>query len=259
MEIYDGRSLLIYLAVKYEGDYDKICNAIVLREDPGYEEVMKVNKSLTCKTITLLDYDYPLKLKQVMRPPFVLFYYGDITLLDRPMLAVVGSRLTTAYGRFCTDKVLSEMIQGRVLISGLARGIDSIAHECALKYGAKTIAVLGTAINKCYPPENKELYEIIKKDHLLISEYPPNAEPNPSHFPMRNRIVISLADGVYIPQINNYMSGTMISVTIAANTGKQVFVAPDRIDSNTINNQLIDEGATFTIDGETILTMMKWK
>ena len=259
MVIHDSRLVLIYLAIKYEGDYDKIALAIQLKEDPPAEEVVKVCESLKCKVITLLDYDYPLGLKQIYRPPFVLFYYGDITLLKRhDVLAVVGARDYNEYGKYCTEKIVSTVAPGRVIVSGLARGIDTIAHRCAIDSGGRTIAVLGSGIDNCYPPENQELYEEIKKDHLLISEYPGMSTPDKAHFPMRNRLITGLAAGIYIPQINNYMSGTMISVSQSLNMGKPIFVAPDQIDKPTINNQLIDEGAMFTIDGETILVELEW-
>ena len=259
MEIYDSRLLLIYLAVKYEGDYDKVYMATLLKEQPPYEEVLEVNNSLKCKVITLLDYDYPQKLKQIYRPPMVLFYYGDITLLDKPTLGVVGARDYNEYGKYCTETIIKDVIGGRVLVSGLAKGIDTIAHECAIKNGGRTIAVLGSGIDNCYPAENKELYEEIKKNHLIISEYPGSCPPDAKHFPMRNRIVTALSDGIYIPQINSYMSGTMISYSQAVTLNKPVFVAPDRLTSKTINNRLIDEGAIFTIDGETIRYELRWK
>ena len=259
MEIYDSRLLLIYLAVKYDGDYDKMYTATVLKEQPPYEEVVKVNMSLKCKALTLLDYDYPQKLKQIYRPPLVLFYYGDITLLDKPTLGVVGAREYSEYGKYCAEKIISEVIGGRTLVSGLARGIDTIAHECAIKNGGRTSAVLGSGIDNCYPAENQELYEEIKKNHLIISEYPGMSEPESRHFPMRNRIITALSDGIYIPQINSYMSGTMISYSQAVALNKPVFVAPDRLTSETINNRLLDEGAIFTIDGETIRYELKWK
>lgn len=260
MTSFDSRKFLIYLAVKYHGDYEKILMAIELKEDPPLEEVEKVNKSLKCKTLTLLDYDYPLKLKQITYPPIVLFYYGDISLLDNEQaLAVVGSRDYSEYGKYCTEKIVSSIAKGRVIVSGLARGIDTLAHECALNNGGRTIAVLGSGIDNCWPPENKKLYEEIKKNHLVISEYPHKTTPEPKNFPMRNRIVVGLSNGIYVPQINDARSGTMISVNLAAESGKYVFVAPDRMDSGTFNDQLIDEGATFTIDGETILSELKWR
>ena len=260
MTQFDSRPLLIYFAVKYDGDYQRMLMAIELKENPPIEEVRKVNESLKCKVITLLDYDYPLRLKQISYPPIVLFYYGDITLLDNEQtLAVVGSREYNEYGKMCTEKIVSEIAKGRVIVSGLARGIDTLAHESAIKNGGRTIAVLGSGIDNCWPSENQELYEEIKKNHLMISEYPGMSLPDRKHFPMRNRIVVGLSNGVYVPQINSYMSGTMISFALAAEMNKDVFVAPWPMNSETVNNKLIEEGATITIDGETILTYLKWR
>ena len=256
----DGRDLLIHLAVKYNGDYDKIYTSLVLKEEVPVDDVIKTIKSLKCRVLTCLDYDYPQSLKHLYRPPMVLFYYGDISLINHDqILAVVGSRENSEYGRLCTEKIVSSIARGRVVISGLARGIDAIAHETAIKNGGRTIAVLGSGIDNCYPTENKELYEKIKKHHLIISEYPGKSIPEPHHFPMRNRIVTGLADGIYVPQINSYMSGTMISVGQALELDKPVFVAPDQIGSQTANNCLLDEGAIFTIDGDTILEELHWR
>ena len=260
MTSYDSRQLLIYLAVKYDGDYERILMAIELKEYPPIKEVEKVNKELKCKTLTLLDYDYPLRLKQITYPPIVLFYYGDISILDNEQtLAVVGSREYSDYGKTCTEKVVSELAKGRVIISGLARGIDTLAHKCAIANGGRTIAVLGSGIDNCWPPENQELYEEIKKNHLVISEYPGMSVPDRKHFPMRNRIVVGLSNGVYVPQINSYMSGTMISFALAAEMNKDVFVAPWPMNSDTANNKLIDEGASITIDAQTILADLRWR
>ena len=256
---YDSRVLLIYLAVKYEGDFFKILSALELKEvDIPYEEALKVYEALPCKAMTILDYDYPKKLLQVYRPPIVLFYYGDISLLDKPIIATVGSRDYSEYGKECTETILKDIAKGRVIISGLAKGIDAIAHQTAIASGGRTIAVLGSGIDNCYPLENKELYEEIKKNHLLISEYPYMASPDRDHFPMRNRIVCGLSDAIYIPQINSYMSGSMISLTLGLSLGKPIFVAPHPIKSETINNKLINEGATIADSGEQILSELGW-
>ena len=260
MTHFDSRPLLIYFAVKYGGDFQKIITALELKEDPPMKEVERVNRSLKCKAITLLDYDYPLKLKQTLYPPIVLFYYGDISLLDNPQtLAVVGSRKINEYGKLCTEKIVSEIAKGRVIISGLAQGVDAVAHECAINNGGRTIAVLGSGIDYCWPPENKKLYEEIKKNHLVISEYPGRTIPAGTNFPMRNRIVVGLSSGIYVPQVNTYNSGTMISVNLALEMSKDVFVAPEAIPCETVNNQLIGEGAIITIDSETILSELKWR
>lgn len=259
MIYYDGRLLLVHLAVKYQGNYDKIMAAIHQPEDVPYEESLKTYKSLKCKVLTILDYDYPDKLKQVTRPPVVLFYYGDISLLNERIIAAVGSRDYDKCGRDATEKIIKEIIPGNVLISGMARGIDTIAHICAIKNRARTIAVLGSGIDYVYPKENQKLYDIIKKKHLVISEYPGMTPPEPSQFPDRNRIVVGLSDCVFVPQINGYMTGSMISVNLALNLGKPVVVAPHPVCSETINNVLIYEGAIIAIDGPQIKYELKWK
>ena len=256
---YDSRKLLIYLAVKYKGDYDQMLNAIALKEtNIPHEEVLKVYQSLKCKTMTYLDYDYPLRLKQIKCPPIVLFYYGDISLLDKKSITVVGSRDYNRYGKHCTEKVIAEIIRGRVVVSGLARGIDAIAHQAAIDNGGQTIAILGSGIDYCYPAENRELYEEIKKNHLVMSEYPFDTMPDRDHFPMRNRIVAALGDALYVPQINTCMSGTMITLNLALELNKEIFVAPQPLGSETINNQLLNEGATLVESKEQMLRDLKW-
>ena len=256
---FDSRVLLVYLAIKYQGDLEKILNALELKDfNVPYDEALKTYESLPCKVMTILDYDYPQKLLKAYRPPVVLFYYGDISLLDKQIIAAVGSRDYSRHGKNCTENIIKDLCKGRVIISGLARGIDTIAHKCAIDNGGRTIAVLGSGIDKCYPPENKELYEEIKKNHLLISEYPFNTPPSSEHFPMRNRIIIALSDGVYVPQINSYTSGTMISLSIGLSLGKPIYVAPHPQGSDTINNNLINEGAVLADSAKQILEDIGW-
>ena len=232
---------------------------MVLKDiDIPYEEVMKAYNSLPCKVMTYLDYDYPERLKQIKHPPFVLFYYGDISLLDKKSISVVGARTCSRYGKHCTESVIAGIIKGKVVVSGLAKGIDAIAHQAAIDNGGKTIAILGCGIDYCYPAENKALYDEIKKNHLLISEYPFDTIPDRERFPMRNRIVVALGQALYVPQINSYMSGTMISLNLALNLGKEVFVAPQPLGSETINNQLLNEGATLVESKEQMLRDLHW-
>lgn len=259
MVYYDGRYLLIHLAVKYAGDYDKMLVALETKEDVPYEVAMKTFNSLKCKVMTILDYDYPLKLKQSFKPPLVLFYYGDISLLNKRIIATVGSREVNKIGRESTKAVLKELMPGSVIISGLARGIDTIAHTYAIENNTKTIAVLGSGIDNVYPTDNEELYHIIKKEHLVISEYPGMATPDQNHFPARNRIIVALSDCVFVPQINDYATGTMISINIAASLNKPVIIAPHPFYSQTINNHIIEEGAIMAIDGKQIKEELGWK
>ena len=259
---YDSRKILIYLAVKYDGDPFKIINAVRLREDEHvpYSEMEKVCDSIKSKVITYLDKDFPSKLKTMFRPPLVLFYYGDITLLDdnKRRYGVVGSREYSDYGEAVTKKIVKEMGRGKVLVSGMAKGIDTIGHQAALDNKVRTIAVLGSGIDNCYPEENKELYERLKKEELVISEYPNMSEPDKAHFPMRNRIVVALSDALIVPQINSHVSGTTISVNLAVGSNKPVYVVPHSIFEGTVNNDLIQEGANVAESGRQILEDLHW-
>ncbi len=259
---YDSRKILIYLAVKYDGDPFKIINAVRLREDEHvpYSEMEKVCDSIKSKVITYLDKDFPSKLKTMFRPPLVLFYYGDITLLDdnKRRYGVVGSREYSEYGEAVTKKIVKEMGRGKVLVSGMAKGIDAIGHQAALDNKVRTIAVLGSGIDNCYPEENKELYERLKKEELVISEYPNMSEPDKAHFPMRNRIVVALSDALIVPQINTHVSGTTISVNLAVGSNKPVYVVPHSIFEGTVNNDLIQEGANVAENGRQILEDLHW-
>ena len=259
---YDSRKILIYLAVKYDGDPIKIINAVRLHEDEHvpYSEMEKVCDSIKSKVITYLDKDFPSKLKTMFRPPLVLFYYGDITLLDddKRRYGVVGSREYSEYGEMATMKLVKEMGRDKVVVSGMAKGIDTISHNAALENKARTIAVLGSGIDNCYPEENKELYERLKKEELVISEYPNMSEPDKAHFPMRNRLVVALSDALIVPQINSHVSGTTISVNLAVGSNKPVYVVPHSIFEETVNNDLIQEGANVAESGRQILEDLHW-
>ena len=174
------------------------------------------------------------------------------------MIAVVGSRENTEYGNQCAETIIKDLARGRVIVSGLAKGIDAYAHESAIRNGGRTIAVLGSGIDYCYPSENQELYEEIKKNHLLISEYPFDSPPNREQFPMRNRIITALGDVIFVPQINTYTSGTMISITNGLTLGKPIYVAPHPPGSETVNNKLILEGAELADSAEQILEDLGW-
>lgn len=259
---FDSRVLLIYLAIKYQGDFQLILNALIQSEKIPYEDALKICQSLKCKVITLLDYDYPEKLKLVQHPPIVLFYYGDISLIDdkKHKLGVVGSRECSSYSTEHATKIVGDMAHDAVIVSGLAYGIDAVAHQAAIDNNGRTVAVLGSGIDYCYPETNRALYEDIKKNHLLISEYPGLTTPDGAHFPMRNRIITGLSDAILVPQINSYCSGTMISVTLALQLNRPVLAIPHPIGEETpnITNKLINEGATLVESKEDILDELDW-
>ena len=246
-----GRELLLYLSIKYEGDYQKLLDAITAKEKVKEEDVIERIKDVKCKYLTILDEEYPDYLKHVYKPPIVLYYYGDISLLKAKNIkvAVVGSREASTYGIDVTKNLVTTLSKhDRIIVSGLARGIDAVAHRTCIDNKAKTIAVLGSGIDYPYPNQNKDLYEIIKKDHLIISEYPGTVKPNPSNFPDRNRIVAGLCDKLLVTE-GYKNSGTCITAMYALQLGKDILVVPYPFNQNSCCNKLIQDGA-FLIDSE---------
>lgn len=237
--------ILVYFAIKYAGDWDQIYAAINRKEKVDIKEIETIVDKCECSYITLLDSQYPTKLKSIYKPPFVLFYKGDITLLNDTYktIAVVGSRKCSPYGKKASEQIVKELTnENFLIISGLAKGIDSIAHCTCLENSGKTIAVLGNGIGVYYPEENKDLQETISSKGLILSEYPYCVGVDKDHFPKRNRIIAGLSDGVLVTDCKN-KSGSMITVSRALEMGKDIFCIPHPIGVNSGCNTLIKEGA----------------
>ncbi|HZK23871.1 MAG TPA: DNA-processing protein DprA [Oscillospiraceae bacterium] len=195
--------------------------------------------------LTLADEGYPQILREIYDPPVVLYYRGDISCLSQFSVAIVGSRKATAYGRAAAEKFAGELASaGVVIISGLARGIDSHAHLGALQANGLTAAVLGSGLDICYPPENRALREKIVQSGVVISEFPPGAQPKPAHFPMRNRIISGLSQATIVVEAAE-KSGALITADCALEQGREVFAVPGSIHSPTSRgcHRLIKEGA----------------
>jgi len=251
--------ILLYFAVKYEGDFEKIYYAIMNKEKCDYDEVVKVKKEIKCKYTTVISNNYPKKLKHLNRPPFVIFYEGDLSLIDKTSLSVIGSRNNGEYGKIMCEKIVKELVDNNiVIISGLAKGIDSIAHRVALKNHGKTIGVLGNGINYYYPKENQDIQNEIKEYGLLISEYPPSLSPKKEYFPNRNRIIAALGDGLIVIEAKK-RSGTMITVREALDIGKEVMCVPTSTLDNSGCNELIKNGAYLIEDANDVLEILNIK
>lgn len=225
------KNKLISYSFFCEGDYNKIIRAI--KADKQIDNVKIDN------CITIFDKEYPKRLFNLKYPPLVLYYKGDLSLLNKDCISVVGSRLPCEYSLKAT-KGLVNHYEDKVIISGLAKGIDACAHE----YARKTIAVLGCGINYIYPICNKELYKKIEKEGLIISEYPDMVRPLAYHFPFRNRIIAGLSNSMYIME-SKANSGTMTSLNEALELGIDVKVLPYDIfnEHGYNNNRLLSEGA----------------
>lgn len=252
------KEVLIFLAVKHHGDWDEIFNAIQNREFGTPEEIQSVIKNIKSKVLTILDDNYPEHLKGLYRPPFVLFYYGDISLIDsiENNIAVIGSRDYSEYGKNMTQYLVKDICARYIVVSGLARGIDGIAHRTSVENGGKTIAVLGSGIDYCHPKENLDIYNEIKTNHLLISEYPNDEVPKPEYFPWRNRLIAAFSKGLLVTEAHS-RSGTQITVEFALQMNREIMCVPYRITDETFNNKLISEGAYLVESGEDIAYIMK--
>ncbi len=233
----NDRERLIRYAIKYQGDYSKIKKAIHEKEE--------IERLPLQQALTMLDEDYPKCLLDLKYPPFVLFYKGDLELLKEKKVAVVGSRLFCSYGKQVTERIVFALNSEYTIVSGMAKGIDGIAHSCA----KKSIGVLGNGIDIAYPKENGELYKYMMEHQLLISEYPYGVEPKKYHFPFRNRIIAALGDSVIVTQARR-KSGTMLTVNEAIILNKDIYVVPYRITDieGTGCNELIEQGANIILD-----------
>ena len=211
------------------------------------------------KTIYQNQEEYPEKLNKIYAPPAKLYVVGDEKILNKPSIAIIGCRNASQYGKRVAFKFAYELAQkGIVVISGLARGIDIYSHLGAIKAKGKTIAVLGSGFNHIYPAEHKKYcVDIIEKGGAIISEYEKNTKPIPTNFPIRNRIISGLSDGVLVVEAKQ-RSGTLITVDYALEQGKNVFIIPGNITSNNSygTNELIKQGAKLVTNIEEIIEEM---
>lgn len=238
------RKILLYFALKYNGDYSSILKAIKEKEHVDEKELIGIENKIKSKYLTILDEDYPSELKNIGTPPIVLFYYGNIKLLKgNNKVAIIGTRKNTTYGSVMAIKITNGLKKyNATIISGLAIGIDSIAQKKAIEENINTIAVLGSGIDNCYIKANEDLYEKIKEKGLVISEYPNDINPLPQNFLIRNRIIAAISEYIIVVEAK-YKSGTMNTVAYGLEFGKEIYCVPALANSNSGCNMLIKQGA----------------
>ncbi|EXX91373.1 DNA processing protein DprA [Paenibacillus darwinianus] len=206
---------------------------------------------------TIFDRDYPSWLNQISDPPWVLYAKGRLDLFEGVSAAVVGTRGPTAYGRHAAARVAEQLsANGITIVSGMARGIDTIAHEGGLRGVGSTVAVLGTDIETVYPPQNGYLYRMIAERGLLVSEYPLGTVSHPGLFPQRNRIIAGLSYATIVVE-GAYQSGSLITAHLAQDYNREVYAVPGPINSSKSDgpNRLIrDEGAKLLLTVEGLMT-----
>ena len=209
-----------------------------------YEYIIKNN----IKLINIYDERYPQNLKNIHTPPILIYLIGNDEILNNKNIAIIGCREATNYGLKVAYNIASELSKNNInIVSGLAKGIDAKAHLGSVNVlsEGKTIAVLGNGLDTIYPSENKELaLKIIKSGGAIISEFPLGTKPEKQNFPIRNRIISGISDGVVVVEAKE-KSGTIITVDFALEQGKNVYCVPGNIDSNNSygTNNLIKQGA----------------
>lgn len=216
-----------------------------VRNEISLDQVMQRLDSQNIKVLTWEDSGYPPRLLEVSQPPPVLYLKGDVVDEDAWSIAIVGTRRVTTYGKQVAQEIASTLArQGITVVSGLARGVDAIAHQAALQAGGRTLAVLGNGVDLVYPPEHRRLAEQIIANGALISDYAPGTPPDVANFPPRNRIISGLARAVVVVEAGR-SSGALITAAFAAEQGREVFALPGNIyaPQSEGTNLLIRQGA----------------
>lgn len=210
--------------------------------------------------LKITDQSYPYLLRQIYDPPQKLFYKGNLKVLSNTCIGIVGTRKFSDYGEEMTEKIIEELsVLNIAIISGLAKGIDTIAHKSAIKFNLPTIAVLGSGLDNIYPKENRSLANEIAKNSLLISEYEPQTEPLDFHFPLRNRIISGLSIATIVIE-GPVKSGALITAKLALEQNREVFVVPGDIDrENSLGPlKLLQRGEAYPISsGKDVIEILK--
>ncbi len=220
-------------------------NLLKVRSEVSLETVWSRIQAQGNQVLTWDDDAYPRRLREIDQPPPVLYVRGSLKAEDEWAVAIVGTRRITAYGRQMTEEIAATLASnGVTVVSGLARGVDAVAHQAALAAGGRTLAVLGSGVDVIYPPEHHKLAERIIEHGALLSDYPPGTQPDGINFPPRNRIISGLSLAVVVVEAGD-KSGALITAGFAAEQGRDVFAVPGNINApqSAGCNRLIRDGA----------------
>jgi DNA processing protein len=226
---------------------DKKLTLNILNNKTGTEyadEQLKLLNKIGGRLVTLWDKEYPSMLRKIYDPPALLFVLGSLKETDSRSIAIVGTRHPTHYGQNVTETIARDLAQHNIaIVSGLARGIDTIAHLSALKYKTRTIAVIGSGLDVPYPPENKKLLDRIAEEGAVISEFHMGTKPDAPNFPRRNRIISGISLGTVVIE-SAEDGGAIITATTALDQGREVFAVPGNITEKRSSgtNKLIRDG-----------------
>ncbi|MGD8752989.1 MAG: DNA-processing protein DprA, partial [Anaerolineales bacterium] len=230
-------------------------NLLPIRKSVSLDRVWEKIESQEITVLTWDDENYPDRLREIPSSPPVLYLRGEYRPDDEWAVAVVGTRKFTSYGRQITEEIVGTLaLRGVTIESGLARGIDGIAHRVAIDAGGRTLAVMGSGVDRIYPPEHRRLADSITFNGALISDYPLGTAPEGSNFPPRNRIISGLSIAVIVIEAGK-RSGALITASFAAEQGRDVFAVPGNINApqSKGTNMLISKGAQPLLDPQDIL------
>ncbi len=239
-----------------EGITPRLAAAVASRRQPSLrldEELEAITQS-GCQVLTFNDENYPRLLRQIPDPPPCLYILGKLEP-EMNAIAVVGSRNATGYGKSVARRLCADLAACKLtVVSGMAMGVDTCAHKGALQAGGKTVAVLGTGLNRIYPAENRNLFGAIVENGAVVSELGLNAGPDARHFPARNRIISGMALGTLVVEAT-LKSGSLITARLAAEQNREVFAIPGSIQSfkSTGTHALIKQGAKLVESAQDIL------
>lgn len=247
------REVLLYFSLKYKGDFSLIMKALKQKEDVDEKLFEQLTLNLHSSYVTIIDDDYPRAFKNIGYPPFVLYYYGNLSLAEQKSISVIGMRQASSYGLETTEFMVKDLVDNDfTIVSGMAKGIDSMAHRSAINHRGDTIAVLGSGIDYVYPYSSKDIYDELKRNQLVMSEYPGDEKPHKQYFRNRNRLISGLGDALLVIEASK-RSGTMITVGYALDQGKDVFCIPARITDAIGCNYMIQQGAKLVMNIDDIL------
>lgn len=231
---------------------------IRMRADVSLDKIWERLLELNILVLTWEDDAYPRRLKEIDQPPPVLYVRGSLIPDDEWAVAIVGTRRATPYGRQVTNDIASALARsGVTIVSGLARGVDAIAHKSALNAGGRTLAVLGCGVDRIYPPEHRSLASELMDSGSLISDYAPGTPPEAINFPPRNRIISGLSMAVIVIEAGE-RSGALITAGFAADQGREVFAVPGSIvaPNSKGTNRLIQNGARPLLEARDVLEVL---
>ena len=241
---------------------ESIKEALKLREIVDPKKEWERLEKLNIKTISLFEKSYPKLLKEISSSPILLYLKGNADLLHEKCLGVVGTRTPSGYGRATVDILVPQLVEsGLTIVSGLAQGIDALTHMAILKCGGKTIGVLGCGVDQIYPRMNEPLaIEMLKKDNLILSEYPAGTEAFKQNFPARNRIIAGLSLGTLVIE-SKIDGGALITAKQALEANREVFAVPGPITNTTSagTNKLLQDGAKVVLCAEDVLQELNLK